>query len=241
MKSKAVFPRIAPVPKLHQLFLHSAGAILLGLAAVMFVGNVSGNGWVSPRDPLLTIPMRDTLWGFSVLALGVALVCLFGKRPSLQLALVLWLAMNFAVYQVGLGWSGATGGFKGYLGGVSAAFDLSVGTTARLLQFIILYLFAGSLLSLVWHWRRPASAESAASELKTSCTACGGHIRFAAQNLGQIINCPHCQKPTRLRQADLLKISCFFCQGHIEFPAHAIGEKMHCPHCKMDITLKEPA
>lgn len=64
---------------------------------------------------------------------------------------------------------------------------------------------------------------------------------FAAQNLGQIISCPHCHKATRLRKPDLLKMSCFFCQGHIEFPPHSIGEKMPCPHCKMDITLKEPA
>jgi hypothetical protein len=74
---------------------------------------------------------------------------------------------------------------------------------------------------------------------KMSCPACGGHIRFAAQNAGQAIPCPHCRKTITLRQPDNLKMSCFFCQGHIEFPPHALGQKIPCPHCKMDITLKE--
>jgi DNA-directed RNA polymerase subunit RPC12/RpoP len=73
------------------------------------------------------------------------------------------------------------------------------------------------------------------------CPACGGHIEFAAQNLGQEIPCPHCQKTITLHKPDLLKMACFFCHGHIEFPTHAIGTKMACPHCKMNITLKAPA
>ena len=61
--------------------------------------------------------------------------------------------------------------------------------------------------------------------LKMSCSSCGGHIKFAVQNLGQRIACPHCQTAITLRQPENLKMSCFFCKGHIEFPSHALGQK----------------
>jgi DNA-directed RNA polymerase subunit RPC12/RpoP len=74
-----------------------------------------------------------------------------------------------------------------------------------------------------------------------ACPACGLHILFAAQSLGQQLPCPQCNTTVTLRKPDLLKTVCFFCKGHIEFPTHAIGEKIPCPHCKMDITLRDPA
>lgn len=90
---------------------------------------------------------------------------------------------------------------------------------------------------------RPGRPRRLASDLlKMSCPGCGGHIKFAPQNLSQKTNCPHCEQPVTLRPPDeTLKMSCFFCHGHVQFPAHALGTKMPCPHCKMDITLKEPA
>jgi uncharacterized paraquat-inducible protein A len=106
------------------------------------------------------------------------------------------------------------------------------------------YLLIGSCATLLWHWLRSSSNpllhHSSTPSLKMACPACGLHIRFAAQNLGQQIPCPQCKTTVTLRRPDLLKTVCFFCKGHIEFPTHAIGEKIPCPHCKMDITLKEP-
>jgi uncharacterized paraquat-inducible protein A len=128
------------------------------------------------------------------------------------------------------------------LGNVSAAFGISAGAVDVLLKTLVLYLLFGSFLSLLLSWAKKKSSAfpgNMASNLKISCPACGGHIRFAAQNLGQIVSCPHCQKTVTLRKPDLLKMSCFFCQEHIEFPPHAIGQKIQCPHCNNDITLKE--
>ena len=74
-----------------------------------------------------------------------------------------------------------------------------------------------------------------------TCPGCGIHIRFALQNLGQRIPCPHCRKMITLREPDLLKMVCLYCKQHVEFPPHAIGQRIPCPHCKKEITLKEPA
>jgi hypothetical protein len=78
---------------------------------------------------------------------------------------------------------------------------------------------------------------AAAGLMKMFCPACGGHLKFAAKNVGQQIPCPHCQKAITLREADeKLKMTCILCGGHVEFPPHAIGQKISCPHCAKSIT-----
>ena len=114
------------------------------------------------------------------------------------------------------------------------------GTIGLVFEFIPVYLLLGSYAAFAGLWLERGRARAAETQ-KLFCPACGGHIKFAIQNLGQKIPCPHCQKTITLRKPENLKMSCFFCQGHIEFPSHVIGEKISCPHCKMEITLKEPA
>lgn len=226
---------------LPRLFSYSAGTLLLLAALGMFISVWAGAGMIHPPDPLFGMSLPMFFWIVAGIELSVALICLFGTRAALQVTLVLWLAINFAVCQAGLWWTGARGGFKGYLGDASSAFGISTSAADLTLKILVVYLFTGSVLSLLWPWIKKESGESPGSDLKISCPACGGHIRFAAQNLGQQIPCPHCEASVTLRRTDNLKMSCFFCQGHIEFPAHATGTKMACPHCKMDITLKESA
>ncbi len=227
---------------LPQTFIYSAGTLLLAAALGMFFSIEAGRGLIHPHEPLSGISLPAFFCIVGGLELAVALICLFGQNALLQTSLVLWLAINLAVYQAGLWWMGIIGGFKGCLGDVSAAFGVSAGTADLLLKALVLYLLTGSLFSLLWSWKTKLSAktpDSADSHLKISCPSCGGHIRFASQNLGQKIPCPHCQKETILRKPGLLKMSCYFCKEHIEFPSHAIGHKMRCPHCKNDITLME--
>jgi len=38
--------------------------------------------------------------------------------------------------------------------------------------------------------------------MKMVCPACGGHVKFAVQNIGQQIPCPHCQASIILRKPD---------------------------------------
>jgi hypothetical protein len=228
---------------LSRQFVGSAGVLLLATTLVMFVSLWSGRGLIHPHEPLLGMSLPEFFFIVGGFVLAVALICLFRKNTFLQTVLVLWLAVNFAIYQAGLWQTGASAGFKGYLGDVSAAFGISTGTADTMLKTLILYFLVGSLLSLLWLWLKKESGESLGTSdghLKISCPVCGGHIAFSAGNLGQKVLCPHCQKETTLRKPGLLKMSCYFCREHIEFPQHAIGTKMPCPHCKMDITLKEP-
>lgn len=229
---------------LSRLFIYSAGVLLLAAALGMFFSIEAGRGLINPHEPLSGIGLPIFFCIVGGLELAVALVCLFGQNALLQTSLVLWLAINLAAYQAGLWWMGISGGFKGYLGDVSGAFGISVGIADLLLKALILYFLVGGLVSFLWSWKMKSSAKTPDSEdghLKISCPFCGGHIRFAIQNLGQKIPCPHCQKETVLRKPSLLKMSCYFCKEHIEFPSHAIGHKMRCPHCKNDITLMEQA
>ncbi len=232
------------IVNLPRLFTYSAGALLLAAATGMFISIEAGSGLIHPHEPLVGMSLPEFFWIVGGLELAIGLICFFGKQTTLQATLVFWLAINFAAYQAGLWWMGGTVGFKGYLGDVSAAFGISAGTADIIVKILVLYLLAGSLFSLLWSWIIKESGKSQGhteGRIKTSCPACGGHIQFDSQNVGQKIPCPHCQKETTLRRPDLLKMSCFFCREHIEFPSHAIGGKMPCPHCKNDITLKEPA
>jgi hypothetical protein len=215
-----------------------AGALLLAIAASLFLVNwTSPANLVLPHDPVFALSVRPLFWIAGGLALAVALVCLFDDRPSRQMILLAWVATNFAVYEGGLYWMGCRG-LTGYLGGFSRTFSLPATAANALVLASLGSLLALSYGSLLW-LRQQKKLDR--NFQKMSCPACGAHIKFALQNLGQKIPCPQCQTAITLRQPDNLKIACFFCQGHIEFPAHAIGEKMPCPHCQMDITLKEPA
>jgi hypothetical protein len=223
-------------PKIVRCFADSAGVLLAAMAAVMFITNLATANLVQPRDAVLLVSMRTVLWVVGAIGLAVALICLFGKQPSLQMALVLWLATNLLVYQIGMFWTGGQRGSRGYLGNVADAFGIGPDTAYWLLKAVCLYLFIGSLVSLLLVWR-----ENSKGYLKAVCAQCGGHVAYPPQGLGKSISCPHCQATMTLRAPGNLKMSCFFCKEHIEFPAHGLGQKIRCPHCKNDITLKEQA
>jgi DNA-directed RNA polymerase subunit RPC12/RpoP len=85
---------------------------------------------------------------------------------------------------------------------------------------------------------RTAQRDAASGLIRMTCPACGGHVRFASQNLGQQIPCPHCQSAIFLSNPEeYFKMTCVLCKGHVEFPPHALGRKIPCPHCAKTITL----
>lgn len=182
---------------LPRLFIYSAGALLLAAALGMFISIWAGTGLIHPHDPLFGMTMPKFFCIVGGLELLIALICLFGKQSSLQVVLVLWLAMSFTVYETGLWAMGVSGGFRGYFGDVSAAFGISGSTADMMPKVLVVYLFTGSLLSLLWPWIRKESGEPQRNTdgyLKTSCPACDGHIAFPAHAIGEKIPCPHCAK-----------------------------------------------
>jgi hypothetical protein len=223
--------------KVTQFFIYSMGALLLASGLALLISQVSQPGLIQPHDPVFMIPLPIFFWIVGVLELSVGLICLFAKNISLQLSAALWMATNFIIYWVGMDYMGVKGG--GYSGSIADVFGISYRQVNTLLRMMVFYVLAGSLFAMSCSWWNQRQ-QRLHPIVKMFCPSCGGHIKFASQNIGQSIPCPHCRKTITLRKPENLKMSCFFCQGHIEFPAHATGGKMPCPHCKMDITLKEP-
>jgi DNA-directed RNA polymerase subunit RPC12/RpoP len=217
------------------IFTDSAGALLLALGLALLLANLATLGLHQPHDPVLTVSMDTMFWIGGSLLVVFAFICLFAKSRWLQLALILWLAVDFVVYQLGLRAMGVAHGFSGYLGALAGAFGVSPIVAEWTLNVVFAYLLLGGCTCALWIWLNRRNS------LKMVCAACGGHIAFTAKDLGKQTACPHCKAGVTLREPGNLKMSCFFCKEHIEFPAHALGTKIKCPHCNNDITLKEPS
>jgi hypothetical protein len=223
-------------------FLHSAAALLLALALLIGWYNIANGSLVPPPEPLSGLSLRTILWIAGGVGLAVTVMCLTVRSYFLRLLLVALVAVMFEAYQGGLFFLGSHA-LHACFASFSAIYGVPLPLLEILAQGVFLYFLIGGLFLMLQFRSGPReSAKPIASSrtLKMACPACGGHIQFAAQNIGQIMPCPHCQKVLTLRKPDNLKMCCFFCQEHIEFPPHAIGEKMPCPHCKKDITLMEP-
>jgi hypothetical protein len=223
--------------KIIRFFNYSTGALLLAVAAALFISSRVGANLILPHDPIFQISIRHLFWIVGGVCLVMAVVALWGEPTFMRAMVIAWLVTNLAVYRLGCLWYGAHS-LSGYLGSFAAAFGVSAAAAGTLAEATLGWLVLGSYFILIGLWWLQRQNRNS---LKMSCSTCGGHIKFSIQNLGQQISCPHCQAALTLRKADNLKMSCFFCNEHIEFPAHALGEKLKCPHCKMDITLREPA
>jgi len=221
-------------------FILSAGAILLVAAVGRFLIAVGQTQVLALPDPVLGIPWRLGVLLVGGFELGVAVLCLFGKRIGIQIGWVAWLAVNILVFQLGAlamhgHWQATS------IGSLTDPLQLTRGLMGVLIGFLPLVLLLGSGTASAYLWlgqRAEVRVREEAKSIKMSCPACGVHIRFESERTGQLIDCPQCHKTITLRGPQNLKMSCFFCHEHIEFPAHAIGEKLKCPHCAKDVTLK---
>ena len=234
-------------------FLFSAGILVLAAAGVRFANlfhdTLAAHRLLQAKDKFFGLNVRDELWILIVAELLVGAALLLLKSTSTRLYLLAWAMTNFLLIKLAIQSQGIQIE-KSFIGSLSDPFHLTHGITGQVLAIIPYYLLLGAYLSLGWLWLREVKWERKPRVKvqtgrdgfwKMSCPACGGHVKFALQNEGQKIPCPHCEKMLMLRREENLKMSCFFCAGHIEFPAYALGQKIACPHCRKDITLKELA
>ncbi len=229
--------------KVIRLFTNTAGVLLLAVGTAMFISNEASAEFVLPRDPILTLSMPNVFWivGAAVLCLG--LVCLLGKQAWLKLNLLLWFALNFWAYQLGLFWTVGPRSFIGYWGNLADALGISSIAAGLILKIVFLYLLIGASVSLLLPWvlaQTQKSSSHANDFMKIPCPSCGGKIKLSTLNLGQQIPCPNCKETITLEMPGKLKMTCVLCGENIEFPAHALGQKIPCPHCAKTITLLKP-
>jgi len=182
-----------------RFFTDSAGALLLAMATAIFVSIGSASGWVPLRDPLFQISITVVFWIVGAAELTVGLVCLFGKQASLKATLILWLAINFLVYQLGLCCFVGPHSFIGYWGNLAVAFHVASGTSSGMLTTVFVYLLIGSIVSLLWP-STPKPQDNAESCLTVSCSTCGSPIEFPVQGIVQEIVCPHCATAITLKK-----------------------------------------
>jgi len=226
-------------PRWIKPFVYSAGAILLAAALIRFLIAAGNAPVLALPEPTLGIPLRYAVLLVGAVEAIVALYCLFGSQIALQVGWLAWLSTNFVVYRILLllvhGHPQAT-----CIGSLTDPLHLSRGMPGIIMACILLYFLLGSCVAsvtLLWLEDQMPQAETR----KMTCPGCGIHIRFALQNVGLRISCPHCLKIITLREPDLLKTVCLYCKQPVEFPPHAIGQTIRCPHCKNEMTLKEPA
>jgi hypothetical protein len=213
-------------------FVLSAGGILLLAGTVKVLDFFAKPQVPDMQDPIFAVSFRHLVLLVGMMELIVAFFCLFTNKKTLSLCLLAWLVVTLATYRIGLwmmGWHHPYAWVAGWIN----ALDISPRVADLIICTTSAYLLVGSI-AILWLERR---AVEAANFLKMSCPACGVHIKFAVQNVGKMISCPHCQKEITLRETENLKMSCVLCGGHIEFPSTVVGQKIPCPHCAKTITL----
>jgi DNA-directed RNA polymerase subunit RPC12/RpoP len=238
-----------------RIFILTAGVILLAAALTRFFIATGSTQALALPDPLLGFPLRYTVLAAGAFELVVALICLFGKHVGLQIGWLAWLGTNYIVVWFGL-LAMHIHPQATCIGIFTDPLRIHHGIAGYVFEFLPFGLALGSYAAVASLWfstggrmarsaearQRAARRDEAAGLMKMLCPACGGHVKFAAQNIGQQISCPHCQTAITLRQPDEnLKMTCVLCGGHVEFPPHAIGQKIPCPHCAKTITLLKPA
>jgi hypothetical protein len=238
--------------KLINRFLLSAAFIVL-VAALLRLSIVLQDALdygllLEGNDALLGLPLRGEVWLLVIIELLVAGGLFIVRNQVTRLWLLAWGITNYLFLKIAFAQEQIKAQTS-FLGSLSDPFHLSQGLPGKVMGVMPLYLLTGTYCSLAWlgwrHFREtrehpvPVVQTGKDGFWKISCPACGGHLRFALQNEGSQIPCPHCAKPLKLRREDILRMSCFFCHEHISFPTHALGTKMPCPHCHKDITLKE--
>jgi hypothetical protein len=80
-------PRINSI-NFSRAFVHSAGAILLTSALVIFISCASNQQVILPHDPVFLLSLPNFFCVVGGFELVVALICLFGKNVILQTTFV---------------------------------------------------------------------------------------------------------------------------------------------------------
>ena len=232
-------------------FIYISGALLLAAAILRALIACGDAPALSLPEPVLGIPLRYAVLATGGIEAAVALICIFGKRIGLQIGWLAWLGTSYVVLWLGL----VCQHFSpqgSCIGSLTDPLRLHHGASGYIFALMPFGLVLGSYAAAGTYWLAPqarkvrsaeareqaAQRDAASGLIRMTCPGCGGHVKFASENLGRQISCPHCQAGVLLsKPEEYFKMTCVLCNGHVEFPPHALGRKIPCPHCEKTITL----
>lgn len=134
-------------------FFYSAGSMLLATSTAKLITSAGTTRALQVADPIFNLAFHYLFLVVGLIEFVVGLICLFGNRLSLKLALVIGLANCFLAYRAGLLW---LGWHKpcGCLGDLTDALHISSGTADTIIKVILAYLLIGSYATFFWLWRQ---------------------------------------------------------------------------------------
>jgi len=140
------------VKKAQNIFLLSAGVLLLLTAVAKFVSASGTASVLQSKDPVLAVTFQQMFWGAGLLELGVAAICLVGRPIIMRAGLVAWLCGVFVAYRVAMAWLGYQRPCS-CLGTVTDALHIRPETADTLMKGVLGYLLTGSGVILLLAWR----------------------------------------------------------------------------------------
>jgi hypothetical protein len=180
------------IDKSIQLFLWSAGGLLLVVALIRFMITADESQILVMPDPLLGIPVRYAVVGIGVAELVIGLFCLFGKSIGTRTALLAWLMTNWLGYQAGLIYTGISDRCT-CSGILTNPLHLSNGWCFQIAKLLPPILFIGAYAAMILVWVGQKRQDKR-TYLKIACPGCGDHIEFMlpVHSTNLKIACPHC-------------------------------------------------
>jgi hypothetical protein len=136
---------------LAEWFILTAGGVLAVTGAAKIWTGLGDSKFLAVVDPIIGVKFGPLMLAVGMAEIAVALVCFLSKRQGLALGLVAWLATNFLVYRVGLGWMDWHRPCN-CLGNLTDALHISPQAADNVMKVILAYLLVGSLGLLIWRW-----------------------------------------------------------------------------------------
>lgn len=156
---------ITKSPVLIRIFVYSSCALLLLTATAKLISAAGNAKILQTTDPILSLTFQRIFEVVGGLECIVALVCFFGRRLELKVALLAWLATSFLFYRFGLelvGWHRPCS----CLGNLTDALHIPPQAADTTMKIILAYLLIGSYGILFHLWWKNRKLAVGGSELR---------------------------------------------------------------------------
>jgi len=131
-----------------QKFVFSSGVLLLCTALAKIVSAFGSAQILQLNDPVFSVSFKTLFVVVAVFELVIAFICFLGRNLILQLSLLAWIATNFLIYRLCLGWVKYKGPCP-CLGSFTGVLHISAITAESVLSKILIYILVGSYSGLL--------------------------------------------------------------------------------------------